>query len=185
MGFRDKSTSSSSSAAPQATKAPAKAGRYTGLKPAEGRSPFLPKGRHRVRFVETKEIRTKAKKPWLKTEVTILSSNNPEATIGQNRTIRKVISEEAFEMSGPEIVSMLMAALGYTSQDMAEFEEAFPNWGSMLDAVHGVPEACKEHGENPLNGMTAIVDGYETEPNDRGQVFVNCSWSPDPERAQD
>jgi hypothetical protein len=152
---------------------------YSGLRPAEGRSPFLESGDHGVEFVETKEIRTKAKKPWLKTEVLIRESDTVKP--GLKRTIRKVISDEAFEMSGPEILSMMVAAFGYDGSDeeqFAAFTEKYPDWPTMLNAVHGVPEACAIYGNNPLAGMTARVQGYDTEPTEDGKVFVNCNWSP-------
>jgi hypothetical protein len=153
-------------------------GRYSGLRPAEERSPFLESGTHRVRFIATKEVRVKSKKPWLKTELEVLESDTVKP--GAHRTIRKVITDEAFEMSGPEILSMMMAALGYESTEMAEFEAQHPNWSEMLDAVHGVPEACAEHGENPLADMTAVVTGFDAEKD--GRNFVNYSWAPDPDR---
>src|SRR5690606_31035144 len=110
--------------------------------------------------VETKEIRTTGKKPWLKTEIQIVESDTIKP--GAKRTIRKVLSDEAFVMSGPEILSMLMAAMGYDGADeeqFAAFEAEYPEWPEMVNAVHGVPEACEKFGTNPLAGMTAKVTG--------------------------
>jgi hypothetical protein len=75
-------------------------------------------------------------------------------------------------MSGPEIKNMMMAALGWSPEQENEFEEKNPEWPSMIDAVHGVPEACKEHGDNPLGGMKAKCDAI---PNEQ---FINCVWYP-------
>jgi hypothetical protein len=212
MGFRDKAPTAPASPAkpaPAATKAaaaparpaggaPAKPGRnppqgrnYSGLKPPESRAPFLVSElgkaeQHRVRFVETVEIRTKSKKPWLKTVVEIVASDTlPE---GVTRTIRKVITDEAFEMSGPEILSMVVAACGFATDDegMAAFEAENEDWQVMLNAVHGLPEGVAAHGENPLKGMTAIVEAYTFEKEDdngKAYTITNYSWFPDDQKS--
>ncbi len=189
MGFRDQAkpapaapTKPAPAAAPPPrgtpTSAPA-AGRYSGLRPAEGRSPFLEEGSHGVEFVFTGEIRTKAKDPWLKTELLIRESDNEKVKPGQKRTIRKVITDKAFEMSGPEITSMVVAAMGFDpSTQFEEFAAAHPDWPEMIDAVHGVPAACAKFGDNPLAGMTARVVGYPVKSEDGQMTFINCSWEP-------
>lgn len=213
MGFRDKSPTApaaatkpaASAAKPAAAARPAPAanpnrgapqGRnYSGLRPPELRAPFLvsevgQSEKHRVRFVETEEIRTKSKKPWLKTTVEILASDTlPE---GCTRTIRKVITDEAFEMSGPEILSMVMASLGYqpNEEDQARFEEENEDWPLMLNAVHGLPNGVEKYGKNPLKGETAIVEVYTFEKEDDAKPgtfykITNYSWEPDPERASE
>lgn len=208
MGFRDKAPTAPAAPAKTATKpaaaAPAKTaakpaanpnrgapqGRnYTGLKPPESRAPFLTSAlgqseKHRVRFTETAEVRTRSKPPWLKTVVEIVESDTlPE---GATRTVRKVITDEAFEMTGPEILSMVMSACGYepTEEGQARFEAENEDWPLMLNAVHGLPEGIAVHGENPLKGMTAIVEVYtymKTDKDDSEKEFqvTSYTWSPD------
>ncbi len=209
MGFRDKPPTAPAKQAtkPAAAAPPARTGvkppregraapqgrNYTGLKPPESKAPFLvsqlnKSESHRVRFVETIEIRTKSKKPWLKTVIELVNSDTlPE---GCTRTIRKVITDEAFEMSGPEILSMVMAACGYVPDEegQARFEKENEDWPLMLNAVHGLPDGVAVHGENPLKGMTAIVEAYTCEKEDdenpgKFYTITNYSWAPDTEEA--
>ncbi len=155
------------------------AGRYSGLKEADSKYPLLEGGSHRVEFVDSKERKSPGKKPWLVTNVKVLSSDTVRE--GSLRTIIKCVSDEAFVRSGPEIKSMVRSACGYDDEDA--FEAAHPDWDTMIDAVHGVREAEQIHGENPLAGMIALVDVVEQPANEHGIVYTNQTWYPD--RAED
>ena len=204
MGFRDKPTTApaakpaptkpvaaakpAASAARPAAAAktpPRPAGsRYTGLPVAQQRAPFLEPGDHRVKFLKTSEVRTKSKKPWLKIELEIVSSTTLPP--GVTRSIRKVITDEAFEMSGPEILSMTIAACGFVPDEegQAQFEEQNEDWPLMLNAVHGLADGIAVHGENPLKDMLAKVNCVgTTKTYDDGseKEFGNYNWMPDDE----
>lgn len=210
MGFRDKPPSATAKTVAKPTPAaaaakPAAGGKpsnpnraapqgrnYSGLKPPESRAPFLVSAngqseRHRVKFVETAEVRTRSKDPWLKTVVEIVESDTLPP--GCTKTIRKVITDKAFEMSGPEILTMVMAACGFETNDdgHAAFEAEHPDYPLMLNAVHGLPDGIEEHGENPLKGMTAIVEAYTfTKEDENGKTYeiTNYSWAPDTEGSE-
>jgi hypothetical protein len=147
--------------------------------------------KHRVKFLETSEVRTRSKDPWLKTVIEIVESDT--LPVGATRTIRKVITDKAFEMSGPEILSMVMAACGYeaTEEAQARFESDNEDWPLMLNAVHGLPDGIEAHGENPLKDQYAWVEVYtftkEFDDKKTGQTvsveFTNYTWSPDIEAA--
>lgn len=187
MGFRDAQPRGGAVAAkPQAAAAPAgrnepkgvtgrgqlkpTAGRYSGLKLSDPRFPILEPGNGYVlKILHTRESKIAGKKPWMKTQVEVLESQNGVEP-GSKRSILKCCSDEAFEMSGPEIKNMVMACLGF--DDEGEFEAQHEDWATMIDAVHGVEAAEKEHGVNPLEGLTARCDAIP-----QGE-FINCVWAP-------
>jgi hypothetical protein len=148
-------------------------GRYTGLRLADPRFPILEAGNgYTLKILHTKESRVTGKKPWLKVQVEVLETWDGGPAVGSKRSILKCCSEDAFEMSGPEIKNMMMAALGYGSDAEALFEEQNEDWPSMIDAVHGVPDAEKLHGENPLKDKIVRCDAL---PNGE---FINCIYYP-------
>ncbi len=191
MGFRDqiKQPSAGAGAATKPTTAAAankpagfsgrqqqqkpQAGRYTGLRLADPRFPILEPGNGYVlKVLHTRESKITGKKPWLKIQCEVVKGAEGGAPTGAKRSILKCCSEDAFAMSGPEIKNLMMAALGYGSDAEAQFEEENEDWPSMIDAVHGVPEAEAEHGENPLKDRLVDCDAL---PNGE---FINCVFYP-------
>lgn len=171
------------------------------MTPSEGKSPFLKgNGDHIVKIVNTERVAVQAKDPWLKIEIEIVESTSDDLKEGTKRTIRKVLTEKAFAMSGPEIMTMTMAMFGFTNEQVEDFQNALvESTGSFcedngwepddlvalfLDCVEKNPDAiavCDESGSpvfgpNPLEDMMAKLSTSQATPED----YTNFDWGPLP-----
>jgi hypothetical protein len=172
-----------------------KKSRYGGLAPREGRSPFFNEaGTHMIEIVKSERIDPDAKNPWLKVEVKVLQSDVVKP--GELRTIKRDLHAKAFAVTGPEIISMAMACLGFT--DEAEFHKSLCDQVPDVDAealvellclcVEGDAEAVAElgadgtpiFGPNPLANMKAKITVMPLPPLEGKTVSVlsNYSWYP-------
>lgn len=174
-----------------------KKSRYGGLGPSEGRSPFFNEaGTHTVEICTQKRIDPPANNPWLKTEIKIVES--PVLKPGEMRTVKRDLHQKAFVVTGPEIISMAMACMGYSATQESEFHEALmklvpgveiePLVELLCLCIEGDPEAIIEAGEdgspifgaNPLGGMKCKVTVMPLAPLE-GQTesrLSNYSWYP-------
>jgi len=201
MGLLDQKRAAGT-AAPAAAPAAgsARKHRYQGLGPSDGRSGFLDEaGTHDVEIVKTERIEVTAKDPWLKIEVKILESQTIKA--GELRTCRRLLTSKAFVVTGPEILSMAMACMGFANTQLQDFYKSLEDETELpgvpgedisyvlLDCIEGEPEACAEagasgavlFGKNPLKGMKCRVTVIPVPPLE-GQTakLSNYSWYPIP-----
>jgi hypothetical protein len=198
MSILQKAKAAGQGAASSAAGGAAKKARYGGLAPRESRSPFFnDPGTHTVEIVKTERLDPDAKNPWLKVEVKILESGTLKA--GEMRTIKRDLHAKAFAVTGPENLSMTMAVMGYSSNQIDEFQKSLesdetPGVGGealvelLMLCVEGDAEAVAEvgasgsplFGPNPLAGMKAKVTVMPLPPLEGRTVSVlsNYSWYP-------
>jgi hypothetical protein len=194
MGILDRAKAAGQSAAKPAAGGQKKS-RYGGLAPREGRSPFFNEaGTHMVEIVKSERLDPDAKNPWLKVEVKVLQSDVVKP--GELRTIKRDLHAKAFAVTGPEIISMAMACLGFT--DEAEFHKSLTDQVPGVEAealvellclcIEGDAEAIAEmgpdgtpiFGANPLANMKAKITVMPLPPLEgrTTSVLSNYSWYP-------
>jgi hypothetical protein len=198
MSILEKAKAAGQGAAKPATGGAGKKSRYGGLAPREGRSPFFNEaGTHTVEITTTKRQDPDAKNPWLKIEVKILES--PVLKAGEMRTIKRDLHAKAFAVTGPENLSMAMAAMGFNSNQIDEFQKSLESDETpgvdgealielLMLCVEGDEEAVAEKGAsgavlfgaNPLASMKAKVTVMPLPPLEGQTVsrISNYSWYP-------
>jgi len=160
--------------------------KYTGLKPPKTRPLFLGGGSHRVKLLNIEKVQTtdgKFKKPpWYRITLEVLSSTTEPP--GVTRIVRRKLSAESEQYVNEELFGLMMAAQGYSVDQVADFEAANEDWPLMLDAVCGTEAACAVYGENPLKDSIVFVEAYDAEKTDEstGKSYTvhNYVWSVDP-----
>lgn len=198
MSILDKAKAAGQGAAKPATGGAGKKMRYASLAPRESRSPFFNEaGTHTVEFLLTERQDPDAKNPWQKIEVKIVDS--PVVKAGEIRTIKRDLHAKAFAVTGPELVSMVMAAMGFTSEQLEAFQKSLESDETpgvtgedltevLMLCIEGNAEAVAEvgvsgqplFGKNPLAGMKAKVTVMPLPPLEgrTTSVLSNYSWYP-------
>lgn len=171
---------------------------YKGLAPRETRSEFFnDPGTHTVEIVVTEKREPDAGNPWVKVEVKIVES--PTLKAGEVRTIKRDIHPKAAVVTRPELLSMTMALMGYSSQEFEAFMKSLESDETpgvagedlvevLMLCVEGDAEAIAEvgangkplFGANPLVGMKGKVNVSPLPPLEGRTVSVlsNYSWYP-------
>jgi len=200
MGILDKAKSAGAASSKPATDGGSKKSRYGGLAPSEGRSGFLDEaGTHDVEILLTKRMDPDANDPWLKVEVKIVTS--PVLKPGDIRTIRRKLNPKAFVVTGPENIAMTMACMGFSANQLEQFQTSLESdetpgvsggdlFELLMMCVEGDAEAVAEKGTsgaplfgpNPLAGMKAriTVSPVPPTPEYPNSRLSNYSWYPLP-----
>lgn len=156
-------------------------GRYGGLGAAAPRMPFLRDGRYRVKVIKTYDFDGR-NQDWFRAELEILeAAEGAEQTPGTLCIYSQCVTKgDALAVGGPKVVSFVMTALGYDTED--EFNETYPENSQaredLMNRVAGIELDETEIGENPLAGAVVMVQASGTGKVDEktGTEYQEYAW---------
>ncbi len=158
-----------------------RAGRYSTLGAAAPRNQRLRDGRYQVKVIKTCDFDGR-KHDFFNIELEIVQAADDSAQKpGQKVLVQYMVDKgDCFDMNGPKVVSFIMTALGFATEE--EFNEQFPENSEardvMMNRCAGVELDETEIGENPLAGMLLMVQaaGNGRDAGD-GTEYQDYAWA--------
>lgn len=158
-----------------------RAGRYSTLGAAAPRSQRLRDGRYQVKVIKTADFDGR-KHDFFNIELEILQAAEGSAQKpGQKVLVQYMVDKgDCFEINGPRVVSFIMTALGFETEEA--FNEQFPENSEardvMMNRCAGVELDEEEVGANPLAGAILMVQasGNGRDAGD-GTEYQDYAWA--------